>query len=737
MPDPLLEQLNEAQYQAVTHQTGPCSVIAGAGSGKTRVLTRRIAYLIQQGIDPSSIMALTFTNKAAQEMKKRISELLQRDVHDLWIGTFHSLFRRILRQHAQLLGYTSYFSIYDTDDSLALIKQLLKESNLNEEKYKPRAVLNTISRAKQDLIPWRSFLQSETSTTFRIGPLYKSYTKHCHKANAMDFDDLLFNTHLLLSSHPELLSNYQSQFQHMLIDEFQDTNRSQYLNAQLLAQPENNICVVGDDSQSIYSFRGAKIENILDFQRDYPQARLIRLEQNYRSTSTIIQAADSLISKNTQQIPKKLWSANSSGSLIHLIHGRSDNEEARLVSSTIFEQRHSFGYSLNDMAILYRTHNQSRSLEEALRRTQIPYRIYGSLSFFQRKEVKDLLSYLRFTLNSRDDLSLQRIINLPKRGIGDVTMQRLRLCAMDHDISLWEAICGAEQLLEASTAQLLIKFREVISPLITDQAETLPAYELAIHISKATGLLQMYQADTSPEGTARTENLQELLNSIRSFSEETDREDCSLGAFLQEIALITEIGPQSQAIDAVQMMTIHMAKGLEFKLVFIVGLEEDLFPSYQSKSHQPNLEEERRLFYVAMTRAKEKLFLSYAQQRYQYGSLKHADPSRFLSEIDTEYIDPHSRHSLSYTRPSPSPRPYAQKPTPLPTNKKLKPLVALKDPLADAPDRFKVGMKVEHRLFGSGKILDLSHESSPRARILFSTHGEKTLVLQFARLKIL
>ena len=734
MSNDVLDALNEVQRTAVTEIQGPCSVIAGAGSGKTRVLTARVIYLIQeQQVDASSIIALTFTNKAAQEMRHRISEHTQEDVSTLWIGTFHALFRRILSKHAHLLGYTSSFSIYDTDDSLALAKQVLKDADLGEEICKPRQLLHQISKAKQELVPWTAFVGSEDKQLFRLGPLYKSYVKHCHQANAMDFDDLLFNIHLLFKQHTEVLASYQEKFKYVLIDEFQDTNRAQYLTAQQLALPENNICVVGDDSQSIYSFRGARIENILDFQSDYPGTRLIRLEQNYRSTSTITKAADSLIAKNTKQIPKKLWSANAEGQLIKLIQGRNEGEEARLIASLIFEQQHSFGYALSEIGILYRRHNQSRSLEEALRYSHIPYRIYGSLSFFQRKEIKDLLAYFRIVINPQDDVALQRIINLPKRGIGGVTMERLWQSATDHDISLWEAILGAEDLFDAVTAKLLIGFRALIDPLIKAHEAQPPAYEFALRIAKVSGLLQVYQEDEDPKNKARIQNIEELLNAIHSFRAET-RADDSLDAFLQEVALLTEVETEGSSTDAVQLMTIHMAKGLEFKIVFVVGLEEELFPSYQSRDNLQSLEEERRLFYVAMTRAKEQLFLSYAVQRYQYGSSKSCEPSRFLSEISADYIHQSSHHQLNYI-PQQRPQRSATRSVAQPTQPRLKQLKNI--PPGPSASSYQVGMKVEHRLFGTGKILELTHDHNPKAHILFDTHGEKTLVLQYARLTIL
>ena len=564
MSSTLLTDLNEEQRKAVQHDRGPCLVISGAGSGKTRVLTSRIAYLVDvQGVDPFRVLALTFTNKAAREMQQRVVELAGLEAHNLWIGTFHSLFTRILRREASLLGYTSSFTIYDRDDALAVAKEVLRGANISVEKCNPKALLRHISYAKQSRISWRAFLQEEgpQSTQVQIGPLYKTYVERTYKANAMDFDDLIFNMYLLCRDFPEALARYQSKFQHLLIDEFQDTNETQYLIARQLAHPEDNIYVVGDDSQSIYAFRGASIENILNFQNDYSQSVLIRLEQNYRSTACIIEAAGSLIAKNIHQIPKKIWTENSTGAPLQLLQAQNDNEEGRLVSSAIFEQQHSFGCKNSEIAILYRTHSQSRALEEALRRIQIPYRIYGGLSFYQRKEVKDLLSYLRFITNAKDEAALLRIINLPKRGIGDTTLQKMRLCAANHDMSLWEVMQAGEQLLDSRTQQLISPFVMGMSQFIAEVAEPHNAYELSKEIAQKSGLLAMHYEDRSPEGVARYENIQELLNGIRAFTEESEREDNSLETFLQEVALITDIDRPFNT-ECVQLMTIHTAKGI-------------------------------------------------------------------------------------------------------------------------------------------------------------------------------
>lgn len=738
----LLKSLNEAQQEAVQYKQGPCMVIAGAGSGKTRVLTYRVAYLIEtHKVSPFSILALTFTNKAAREIVRRVNEVVDTRGQRLWIGTFHALFARLLRKEGAHLGYTSDFSIYDRDDSLALAKEILKEAHIDEEKCKPSYLLHQISRAKQDLIPWKAFMQAEEDEAlpFRLGSFYKSYVERCYKANAMDFDDLLFNMHVLFRQQPEVLSRYQEQFQYVLIDEFQDTNRSQYLTARALAAPQHNICVVGDDSQSIYAFRGANIENILNFQKDYPQVKLLRLEQNYRSTVHITEAAGSLIAKNAAQIPKKLWTANPKGAPLRLLQAQNDNEEGRLVASSIFEQKHSFGHKTGEIAILYRTHSQSRALEEALRRIQIPYRVVGGLSFYQRKEVKDMLAYMRFVLNPRDGVALRRIINLPRRGIGETTMERLRSCAMDYDMSLWEVMQRAEKLLDKRTQKLIGGFVALLSELMEAAAASHNAHELAKQIGQDTGLLGMYYEDRSPEGIARYANIEELLGAIHAFSEEETREDITLAAFLQEVALITDADQSIEgAQNAVQLMTIHMAKGLEFKVVFVTGLEESLFPSYHTAGDKKALEEERRLFYVAMTRAKERLFISYARQRYQYGSLRACDPSRFLSEIDEHYFAEQVTllEAASAKQPLAAPRREGN----TSGAARLRPLRNLRQDLQNTTSAelqsLKPGMKVEHRLFGTGKVIDVSGGNSPRARIDFATHGEKTLLLQYARLKV-
>ena len=731
----LLEKLNQAQIEAVMHRDGPCSVMAGAGSGKTRVLVHRLAYLIEvQKVDPFSILALTFTNKAAKEMQNRVFSLLGEQVYSLWIGTFHALFTRLLRKEATVLGYDARFTIYDKADSLALAKSILKEANIPEEKCKPQALLEHISSAKRELIPWRLFLQTERTDKTLIGPLYQKYVERCYKANAMDFDDLLFNTYLLFDRHPEILKRYQAAFRYIMIDEFQDTNRVQYLVAQQLAAPENNLCVVGDDSQSIYSFRGANIENILHFKKVYPKAVIMRLEQNYRSTVNIIGAANSLISKNRQQIEKKNWTANPAGALVEVVQAQDDNEEGRLVAAAVFAQQHNFSCPGRDIAILYRMHSQSRAIEEALRRLQIPYRVYGGTSFYARKEIKDVLAYLHFVLNPSDEVFLKRIINLPRRGIGSVYLERLHQVATDHSLSLWEALQAVETLLPGRTGKVFQPFVNMITSCMSFASKEPKAYALAHHIVERSGLLKAYYEDRTVEGMSRYENVQELFSAIRAFETENKEPHSSLEAFLQEVTLMTDADRDASDTDNnVQLMTVHMAKGLEFKAVFVVGLEEKIFPSAYAKDANA-LEEERRLLYVAMTRAKERLFFSYAGMRYQYGSLSSSEPSRFLFEMDEHFFSKDVRAPGSFV-------PLYRKRA-LSANKvsKFKKIGTFSPPPPEKSEvqDIQVGMKVEHRLFGIGQVLEISRNSTPqaaRARISFA-NGEKTLVLAYARLKI-
>jgi DNA helicase-2/ATP-dependent DNA helicase PcrA len=756
-----LECLNEAHKEGVIYTDGPCIIIAGAGSGKTRVLTYRIAHLINnQQVDPFNILALTFTNKAAQEMRSRIEQVVGTEARNLWMGTFHSVFARILRAEASKLGYPSNFTIYDTDDSKSLIKALVKEKGLDDKLYKPNVVLNRISAAKNRLISWRNYIQNpvfqaddKSQMKPEMGNLYRTYAERCYKADAMDFDDLLFNTNVLFRDFPDVLNKYQHRFRYVMVDEFQDTNLSQYLITKKLAAVNQNIAVVGDDAQSIYAFRGADIQNILNFEKDYPDLRVIKLEQNYRSTQNIVNAANSVINHNKAQLHKNIWTENEHGELVHLMKATSDNEEGKLVASSIFEEKVNRQYKNSDFAVLYRTNSQSRAIEEALRRVNIGYKVVGGLSFYQRKEIKDLMGYLRFVVNHNDEQALRRIINLPKRGIGPGTFEKLMVAAYDHDISLWEVLVNAKSFAGAR-ANAIHDFVTIIRS-FKIVAEQKDAFEAASHIAKTSGLLKMLYDDKTIEGLNRYENLQELLNAIKEFVDTPDenRRDRSLGAFLQEIALLTDADTEKDAeLEKVTLMTIHSAKGLEFKNVYIVGLEEDLFPSQMMLSSRADLEEERRLFYVAITRAQKKIFLSYALTRYRYGRLKSCEPSRFIEEIDPSFIKIDRKWSSGkpalpagrFTGTTESNRvSYAKNLVSGIKPRNLKPLngkAGYKTPQDFTPSdtsKLKQGMKVEHPKFGFGKVTLLDVEGAQRkARVEFENFGEKTLLLSFAKLKI-
>ncbi len=740
-----LKGLNPPQKEAVVHQEGPLMIIAGAGSGKTRVLTHRIAHLIHQGVDAFQILALTFTNKAAGEMRERIEKLVGSDARNLWMGTFHSIFARILRFEAARLGYDSNFSIYDTDDSKSLLRSLIKEKNLDDKLYKPNLVLSRISSAKNRLISYREYLDNPTyyeddraHQRPEIGRLYETYQRRCFRANAMDFDDLLFNTNILFRDHEEALRKYQQKFRYVLIDEFQDTNYSQYLIVKRLAEQHRNICVVGDDAQSIYAFRGADIQNILNFERDYPNTKVIRLEQNYRSTKTIVEAANSLIAKNQSQLQKNVWTENEDGTSIQLIRAVSDSEEGRLVADSIFEDKVNLNLTNDDFAILYRTNAQSRSMEEALRKKNIKYRIIGGLSFYQRKEIKDLIAYLRYVVNHQDEEALKRIINYPKRGIGDTSFAKILQAASDHRLTLWEVLSQMEQYIRGRVASAVAGFVELIQDFEQKNQQT-DAYTIAAYVAKESGLLKELYEDKTIEGLSRYENVQELLSAIKEFVDNPENEDKSLSAFLQEVSLLTSIDEAGdEQEEKVTLMTIHSAKGLEFKQVFVVGMEEDLFPSQMMISSRAELEEERRLFYVAVTRAQRKLTLTYATTRYQYGRLKTCEPSRFLAEIDEMYLDQKqiwNRSSQKTEYNNSFVRSLKSKP------RQIKPIHSNYQPPSDfKPSDTKdlaVGMQVEHMKFGFGVVKEVQDYNQDRkACIDFEEYGEKTLLLSFAKLKI-
>ena len=634
-----LEDLNPSQKEAVLHPKGPCLVIAGAGSGKTRVLTYRIAHLIKEGIDPFSILALTFTNKAAKEMKNRIEGIVGTDARSLWMGTFHSIFARILRSEGYKIGYPPNFVIYDTQDSKTLIKAIVKEQNLDPKLYKENFVFNRISNAKNRLISPLEYknnpiLQEEDSSSLRpmIGEIYKIYSERCFKSQAMDFDDLLYNTNILFSDHIDILNKYQQLFQHVLIDEFQDTNFCQYLITKRLASVSRNIFVVGDDAQSIYAFRGAEIRNILKFEDDFDDLKTIKLEQNYRSTKTIVNAANSVIEKNKSKISKEVWTDNEDGELISVKKSFSDNEEGKIVSNLIFEEKNRNQLTNSNFAVLYRTNSQSRSIEESLRRIGLKYKVFGGVSFYQRKEVKDLLAYLRFSINHNDEQSFRRIINYPRRGIGQTSVDKIITVSNKEDISLWEVLHRSSELLNSRINNLLSPFKDLIIS-FSNFSKNNDAYTTASHIASNSGLLKELWDDRSIEGISRYENVQELLNSIKEFIDNDENKNKKLEDFLQEISLMTDQDKEEDKNDEfISLMTIHMAKGLEFPVVFIVGVEEDLFPSQMMISSREDLEEERRLFYVAITRAMKKLYLTYSSTRYRYGMLKDCEKSRFIKE---------------------------------------------------------------------------------------------------------
>lgn len=746
-----LKGLNPPQREAVEHTDGPVMIIAGAGSGKTRVLTYRIAHLIHaKGIDPFNILSLTFTNKAAAEMKLRIEKLIGLDARNTWMGTFHSTFAKILRVEADKIGYPSNFTIYDTDDSKSLIRTIVKEMKLDDKVYKPSTVLSRISGAKNRLIAWETYLNDpfiksddEAAMKPRMGEIYKNYQKRLFRSGAMDFDDLLFNTNILFRDHLDVLNKYQQRFKYVMVDEFQDTNVSQYLITKKLASVHQNICVVGDDAQSIYAFRGADIQNILNFEKDYPDLFVVKLEQNYRSTKNIVQAANSIIAKNKAQLKKDIWTQNSEGDLIELIKASSDNEEGRLVATTIFEEKNNKKLNNSDFAVLYRTNSQSRSIEEALRKMNITYKIVGGLSFYQRKEIKDLLAYLRFVVNREDEEAFKRIINYPKRGIGDTTVEKILVAAYDHDIPLWHVIQNSSSFLGGRAANTVDDFCTMIKS-FGIEVERKDAFEAASSIAKQSGLLKDLYEDKTIEGLNRYENVQELLNAIKEYVDNPENPEKSLGAFLQEIALLTDNDRNKDTTDAVTLMTIHSSKGLEFKQVFVVGMEEDLFPSQMMMQSREDLEEERRLFYVASTRAMDKLYLTYALTRYRFGRLLNCEPSRFLEEVDPMCIKVNKRMTSALAGALRNESSEGKSGFVGIKNQSQRPMTTAKihtpspDFKPSNTNNLQAGAKVEHPKFGFGLVNKIETEGINRkASIQFDNFGEKTLLLSFAKLRII
>jgi len=769
-----LDDLNDAQKGPVLHKEGPLMVIAGAGSGKTRVLTFRIAHLMGQGVDPFNILALTFTNKAAREMKKRIASIVGgSEAKNLWMGTFHSIFARLLRFDGDKLGYPSNYTIYDTQDSQRLISSIIKEMGLDKDIYKYKQIQNRISSYKNSLITVKAYFQNPElleadamAKRPRLGDIYQNYVDRCFKAGAMDFDDLLLRTNELLSRFPEVLMKYQERFRYILVDEYQDTNHSQYLIVKALADRFQNICVVGDDAQSIYSFRGANITNILNFQRDYDDVAVYRLEQNYRSTKNIVNAANSIIANNKNQLEKVVWTANDEGTKIKVHRSTTDAEEGRYVAGSIFENKMQNQRANGDFAVLYRTNSQSRGIEDALRKRDIPYRIYGGLSFYQRKEIKDLLSYLRLVINPKDEEALKRVINYPTRGIGQTTVDRLTVAANHYSRSIFEVMENLDKIdlkINTGTKRKLEDFTNMIKS-FQIMNESADAFTLAEHVAKKTGILLEFKKDGTPEGIARMENIEELLNGIKDFVEgQKELADAKgdLTEFLEDVALATDLDKDTGDDDRVALMTIHLAKGLEFPFVYIVGLEEDLFPSAMSMNTRSELEEERRLFYVALTRAEEQAYLTYTQNRYRWGKLIDAEPSRFIEEIEDKYMENLTpvdtyrykplintdifgevdKSALRQLKPENGIPPGIGKPNKNQLRKlrKLKP--ELSKPIGNTntiDPNLSEGTLINHTRFGRGKVLRIEGAGNDKkAEIQFVKGDIKKLLLRFAKLEII
>jgi DNA helicase II / ATP-dependent DNA helicase PcrA len=786
-----LEGLNDRQKEAVLHKDGPIMIIAGAGSGKTKVLTTRVTHLMSaHGIDAFNILALTFTNKAAKEMKERVEKILgDHEARNLYIGTFHSVFARILRFEADKLGYPRHFTIYDTEDAKAVVKTVVNELNLDDKHYKPNIVYNRISSAKNALVGPEEYrndyaIQQEDMRSNRpaIAQIYDAYVKRCFKNGAMDFDDLLLKFYELLKNFPDALSKYQHKFKYILIDEYQDTNPAQYEIIKLLGAMHENVCVVGDDAQSIYSFRGATIENILQFQKDYDDVKMVKLEQNYRSTQNILHVANEVIRNNKNQIEKILFTENAEGEKIRLVRTMTDNDEGKFVADSIQEQKLRNHYNNRDFAILYRTNAQSRAFEESLRRMGIAYTIYGGISFYQRKEIKDLVGYLRLIVNPKDEEALKRIINFPARGIGKTTIDKTILYANENNISMWQVLEKAAELgFRAGTLQALEEFVTMIKSFASMLVKQ-NAYEVAVHVGKQTGLVKELFNDRSSEGVQRYDNIQELLNSIKEWTESPDNEDGelvdkSLASYLQQITLLTDADEKDPDADTVKLMTIHAAKGLEFSCVFAAGLEEMLFPNAMSINTREELEEERRLFYVVITRAKQKLWITYANTRYRFGTLVQNEPSRFINEIPEQYLDrsfggggAKNQIGSKWGKASASDRMkgnvwdgesgsvsqqsgtyYNEKPgavagitsnpgylSPKAQLPKVKEHTPSADFAASDTSNLQAGQKVEHQKFGFGEVMKMEGAAhNPIATVKFEHNGEKKIMLNYAKLRII
>ena len=748
-----LSQLNDSQKLPTTHKNGPIMVIAGAGSGKTRVLTYRIAYLMERGVDPFSILSLTFTNKAAREMKSRISQIVgESKSKNLWMGTFHSIFARILRSESELLGYSPNFTIYDTQDSDRLIATIIKELKLDKDLYKYKNIRSRISSLKNNLVTVKAYLsnpelvqQDNESRRPMFGKVYQTYVNRCFKASAMDFDDLLLKTNELLNRFPVVLAKYQERFKYIHVDEYQDTNHSQYLIVKALADKYENLCVVGDDAQSIYGFRGANIENILSFQKDYSNSTIYRLEQNYRSTKNIVNAANSVINYNINKLEKEVWTDNESGEKIEINQSITDSEEGRFVSSSILENKNKCQLDNDSFAVLYRTNAQSRSIEDALRRKNISYQVYGGLSFYQRKEIKDILAYLRVIVNPNDEESIKRIINYPTRGIGQTTMDKLLIYANDKNISLFETLknlSSDEIKINSGTKNKLNQFFLLIKSFQLLN-ESLNAFEIAEEVLKRIGIINVLKLDGTPESISRIENIEELINGIKDFIEgekEVVDSKGTLSDFLEDVALASELDKNINDYQKkVSLMTIHLAKGLEFNHVYIVGLEEDLFPSAMSSTTRADLEEERRLFYVALTRAKKKVTITYAKTRYRWGKLNDCEPSRFIKEIDKTYTNYNLANSITGSLNNLMENNSIRFRNP---KNKIQ-LKKIKNNLS--PSTFKSnyidinkGDHIIHNRFGKGKVIETEGEGADKkAEVKFGSSGVKRILLKFAKYKLI
>ena len=754
----ILKNLNSAQKEAVTNYKGPSLVIAGAGSGKTRVLTYRIAYLLLQGVKPYNILALTFTNKAATEMKERIAQMVgEESARHLWMGTFHSIFARILRKEHKAAGYSKNFSIYDTVDSKNLIKKIIKEFNLDDKTYKTFEVMKRISKAKNNLVTWKSYCkntqlikQDEKARRPKICDIYRTYALRCKKADTMDFDDLLLNINILFRDHPEILAKYQKKFKYILVDEYQDTNFAQYLIVKKIGEMHQNVCVVGDDAQSIYSFRGAKVENILNFKNDYKDYNLFKLEQNYRSTQTIVDAANSMIRKNANQIQKDVFSKQDKGEKIEVLDSQTDAEEAFNIAHSIADSINNNGNDYKDFAILYRTNAQSRKFEEALRKLNLPYKVYGGIGFYQRKEIKDLLAYFRLGMNFNDEEALLRVINFPARGIGKTTLSKITSYAQSNDLTIWEVLDSIGTLkidLNKATREKLKKFTELIKQ-FSEILQQSDAYDAAMTIASRSGILKEYEEMSTIQDESKYENLQELLNGVKDFVDNYEEEDLpTLSEFMENVSLMTNADLEDEEDrNKITIMTMHSAKGLEFNTVFLAGIEEGLFPSMRSVTSEKDLEEERRLFYVALTRAEKKAVISFARFRYKWGTNTPSSPSRFIEDIEPEYMDfPVEIEKEPVNEPPKEKDPLSPVFVAANSSRKLKQIGRKEKTAISSPQKseeydgkLKEGIIVEHQRFGRGKIVSLEGAMpNSKATILFDKHGQKQLLLKFAKLKII